>query len=148
MVCKEWGKPPVSARGAWTTRGITDWNHAKDQLKKHAGSQWHKDALFTSTLARQAEGNSRKKNRAVFLKLLRSVYFLAKNRIPHTTVFPNLIDLQVKNGDDLLEWHLKKNAKNAQYTSKFGVGILLDAIDTWLEKKLLLCLKDSLDPSR
>ena len=77
------------------------------------------------------------------MRLLRSVYFLAKNRIPHTTVFPNLLDLQVENGDSLLEWHMKQSPKNAQYTSKFGVGMLLEAIDTWLEKKLLLSLKDS-----
>ena len=40
------------------------------------------------------------------LKLMQPVYFLAKNRIPHTTVFPDLIELLVANGDTVLEKHL------------------------------------------
>jgi len=27
------GNPPASARGAWTSRGIKDWNHAINLLK-------------------------------------------------------------------------------------------------------------------
>ena len=34
------------------------------------------------------------------------VHFLVKNQIPHTTVFPDLIELLVANGDTLLEKHL------------------------------------------
>ena len=54
-ICCEWGNPPPGSRGAWTSRGITDWNHGKEQLKKHAESQWHKDALVKSTMAKQTE---------------------------------------------------------------------------------------------
>lgn len=91
-------------------RGILDWNHATDMLKKHANSQWHRDASATAAMAQQTESgmsvlemqcssaarelaDKRERNRLVLLRLLRAVYFLVKHRIPHTTVYPDLIEL-------------------------------------------------------
>ena len=62
--------------------------------------------LQCSSAAQQATEH-RQRNRDVLLKLLRSAYFLDKNRIPHTTVYPHLVNLQVANGDNLLEQHIK-----------------------------------------
>ena len=158
--CQRWGNCPAGAKGGWTTRGITDWNHATELLRQHADSQWHRDAAATAAMALQAEkGKSvlelqragaakeaaerRQRNRDVLLKLLRSTYFLVKNRIPHTTVYPQLIELQVANGDQILEQHINKNPLNAQYTSKFSTTMLIEAIDIWLDRKLLSSLKSS-----
>ena len=111
-ICLKWGKPPAGSRGAWTTRRITDWNHATELLKQHTEFQWHRDAAATAAMAEQAErGKSilefhctsaakeaaerRQRNREVLLKLLRSVYFLVKNRIRHTTTYSQLVELQV-----------------------------------------------------
>ena len=80
------------------------------------------------------------RNRSIVLKLMRSIYFLAKNKIPHTTVYPNLIALQVANGDGLLEEHL---TRGAQYTSKFSAVMLLETLDAWLERKQLQSLRSS-----
>ena len=55
------------------------------------------------------------------VRLLRAVYFLVKHRIPHTTVFPDLIEFLVVNGDEVLGRHLDECPGNAQYTSKFTV---------------------------
>ena len=74
------------------------------------------------------------------LKLLRSIHLLAKNKIAHTTVYP---DLQVANGDELLEEHVTEGASKAPFTSKYGAVILLEALDTWLERKLLQSLQSS-----
>ena len=53
--------------------------------------------------------------------LLRSAYFLAKNRIPHTTVYPHLVNLQVANGDNLLEQHMaESNYFDSCKSSYFG----------------------------
>ena len=79
----------------------------------------------------------------MLLKLLRSAYFLAKNRIPHTTVYLHLVNLQVANGDNLLEQHIKQNPSNAQYTFKFCMTMLIEAIDTWLVRKVLTSLMSS-----
>ena len=37
----------------------------------------------------------KKENCEFILKLMRSIYFLAKNRIPHSTTYKELIELQV-----------------------------------------------------
>ena len=45
--------------------------------------------------AKQAE-EQKKKNCEIILKMMRSIYFLAKNRIPHLTTYKELIELQVR----------------------------------------------------
>ena len=69
--------------------------------------------------------------------LLSSIYFLIKNRIPHTTTYTQLVELQVANGDEALRRHIEEGASNAQYTSKYSAVMLLEAIDEWVNKKLL-----------
>ena len=139
VICKKYGKPPGNARGAWTTRGITDWNHATEMLKLHNDSKWHKDAAITAQMAQQSDlsvlelqnaasardtKERKKKNQAIILKLLRSIYFLVKHRIPHTTTFNDLLALQVANGDEQLAHHLEQSPGNAMYTSKFSLTSL------------------------
>ena len=158
--CQKWGSPPAGSRGAWTIRGVTDWNHATELLKQHAGSQWHRKAAATAAMAHQAEGGLsvlelqcssaaheatelRQRNREVLLNLLRSTYFLVKNRIPHTTIYLHMIELQVTNGDKVLQKHINQGPSNAQYTSSFSLRMFVQAIDTWVERKLQ-SLKSSL----
>ena len=52
-MCQKWGKPPSTASGTWTSRGITDWNHATEWLKNHSESKWHQDAVATARMAEQ-----------------------------------------------------------------------------------------------
>ena len=77
--------------------------------------------------ARQAE-EQKKKNREIILKLMRSIYFLSKNRIHHSTTLKELIELQVLNGDELLEKPLSEGPSNAQYTSRFSARVSIEAI--------------------
>ena len=51
--------------------------------------------------------------------------------------------MQIANGDDLLKQHVEQGASNAQYTSKFSSVSLIEAIDTWIERRLLSSLKTS-----
>ena len=51
--------------------------------------------LQYSAAAKEAE-ERRAKNRNIVLKLLRSIYFLAKNRLPLTTTFDPLVWLQME----------------------------------------------------
>ena len=89
--------------------------------------------LQCSAAAKEA-ADTVQRNRSILLKLMRSIYFLAKNRIPHTTEYPHLVALQVANGDELLEEHIKKDSSKAQYTSKFSSTMLLESLDTWLDR--------------
>ena len=66
-----------------------------------------------------------------------SIYFLAKNRLPLTATFDRLVQLQITNGDELLQQHVKGGPQNAQYTSKFSAVMLLEAINSWLDRKLI-----------
>ena len=151
-VCMKWSHPSAGSRGAWTSKRISDWSHATEVLKLHGESQCHRDAAVSASMSQQAEREKSilelqcsaaakqaasrvEKYRSIMVKLMRSVYFLAKNMIPHTTVYTNLIALQVANGDGLLEEHITQGASNAKYTSKYSVVMLLEALNTWLERK-------------
>ena len=127
------GRPP-SAKGASTVRGIRNWSHGAEMLKQHNSSQWHKDAVVASQNAAsgrdvfsmqlagaaKAQEEKRVKNLSIILKLLRSVYFMAKEHVPHSTTFTDLVGLQIENGDDTLKQHVESGAGNAQYTSSFS----------------------------
>ena len=144
------GKATSKCKGGWTTRGIVDWNHTTELLKQHSGSKWHQDSSITVRMAKHVEQQNviemqcvakqaeeqKKKNREIILKLMRSIYFLAKNCLPHSTTYKKLIELQVHNGDELLEKHLSEGPSNAQYTSRFSARLLIDAINIWIERKL------------
>ena len=54
-----------------------------------------------------------------------------------------MIQLQIENGDEVLKQHVELGRLNAQYTSNYSVVTLLDAIDTWLDKKLVSSLASS-----
>ena len=92
--------------------------------------------------AKQAE-EQKKKNREIVLKLMRSIYFLAKNLIPHSTTYKELIELQVPNSNAFLEKHLSEGPSNAHYTSRFSARVLIEAIDIWIERKLMCSLQES-----
>lgn len=157
--CQKSGNSPITARGAWTSRGIKDWNHATEQLKLHSQSKWHRDSVVYVRMSEQGEKQSviqiysaaaakeeeerRQRNRATLLKLLRSIYFLAKHRMPLTTLYNDLVKLQIENGDMVLKQHIKHGPQNAQCTSNFSAVTLLEAIDTWLEQRLLQSLRSA-----
>ena len=46
-------------------------------------------------------------------------------------------------GDELLEKHLSEGPSNAQYTSRFSNRVLIEAIDIWIERKLMCSLQES-----
>ncbi len=52
-LCQKIGKPPANALGAWTSRGVSDWNHGTKMLKLHNDSKWHKDVAMMARIAEQ-----------------------------------------------------------------------------------------------
>ena len=76
-------------------------------MAQHAEGGKSVPELHCSSAALEA-AERRQRNRDVLLKLLRSAYFLVKNRIPHMTAYPQLIELQVANGDKVLEHHITR----------------------------------------
>ena len=84
-----------------------------------------------------------KRKRIVRLFIDEIKYFLAMKCIPRSTTNKELIELQVLNGNELLEKHLSEGPSNAQYTSRFSARVLIEAIDIWIERKLMCTLQES-----
>ena len=155
-VCKKHGNPPVQSRGAWVQRAINNWIKATELMNKHALSEWHKAAVEKEVFAKMAERHGdiiegmvkvseeeKRRNLELIKKLVRSLYFLVKHRIPHTTTFSDLITLQVDNGDKQLEQHKDAGARNASYMSSLSIGEFLNSISHHLEQGLLSRLRKS-----
>ena len=154
--CKKYGKPPVVARGAWTSRPVHNWVKATELLKKHEQSDWHLASVEAQALAESAKRKGdivermlaateaeRRKNRELIKMLTRSLYFLVKHRMPHTTTFEDLIMLQIDNGSEQLETHKRTCPSNATYVSKATTTELLSSISHCIEEGLLTHLKSS-----
>ena len=93
-------------------------------LKQHSGSKWHQDSSITARMAKHVEQQNiiemqcagvakqaeeqKKRNREIILNLIRSIYFLAKNRISHSTTYKELIELQVLMATNFLKSILVK----------------------------------------
>ena len=50
-ICKKYGKPPPSARGAWVSKPISNWVKATELLRQHEKSEWHLAAVEVQALA-------------------------------------------------------------------------------------------------
>ena len=150
---KKYGKPPVQARGAWVQRPVANWVKATELLNKHDKSEWHKVALekrmvvegatihgdILQRMARVSEEDKRR-NLELIKKLIRSLYFLIKYRMPHMTTFTDLITLQIDNGDEHPKVH-KMNAGNASYMSKISTAEFLSSISHFIEQTILCRMK-------
>ena len=122
-VCNAFGNPPVQAQGAWVTRPINNWVKATALLSRHEKSEWHLAGVkkgtspFFSWAQRCSRANvfcqwrGKKANCELMKKLIQSLYFLVKHHIPHTTIFEDLVILQIENGDVKLQSHRKNCLK-------------------------------------
>ena len=141
-VCMKWYHPSVGSRWAWSSKGITDW-HQASVIKSTWRVMVSQRCCFHSKYvtsgrtrkirltAKQAE-NRVNGNPSIIYKLMRSAFILAKNMIPCTIVYTNIIAFQAANGD-----HITHGASNAQYTSKYSAMMFLEALNTWLLRKQL-----------
>ena len=148
--CQKFGKPLVVARGAWVSRHINNWVKATELLAKHSKSEWHLASVEAQVLADSAKKSGyvvermvvssemdRKRNRELVKKLARSLFFLVKHRMLHTTLFEDLIHLQIDNGNEQLEEQLRAAPSNATYLSKVTTAELLSSISHCIEASLL-----------
>ena len=93
--------------------------------------------------AKQAEEKRKRIVRLFLIILMRSIYFLAMNRIPQPNTYKELIELQVLNGNELLEKLLSEGPSNAQYSSRLSAMVFIEAIDIWVERKIMCSLQES-----
>ncbi|KAJ8040842.1 52 kDa repressor of the inhibitor of the protein kinase [Holothuria leucospilota] len=142
--------------GAWVTVPVSNWKKGKEKIKSHRGSLLHRNAVALLEAKKQAEkqghvlqlasegmSKQREENRTLIKKLLRVVYFLAKQRIAHFTNFEGAVELVVECGDAELQKHMSLAAKNATYISNQMIEEYVQALGTWLEGEILASLKES-----
>ncbi len=155
-ICKRFGKPPPSARGAWVSKPVANWVKATELLRQHERSEWHLAAVEVKALASVAQTSGdiiermsvisdeeRKKNRSLIKILLRSLHYLVINHSPHTTMFDGIIQLQIDNGIEQLESHKQSSPSNATYLSKFSTAEFLKSISFHIEDNILVRFKSS-----
>jgi len=117
------------------------------KLLKHANSENHAKALALNELFLHGknepihtqmiqQSNSEKiQNRINFSSFVHSVYFLAKEEIPHTTKYEPLLNKVVlKQNQSLLEW-VEKQSDRSNYMSKNTAIEILNCIGTVLETR-------------
>ena len=155
-ICTKFGKPPPQSHGAWVTRAIRNWGKATELFSNHERSEWHRASVEAQVLSETAEKHGdvmdkllaaseieRQQNRELVKKLIRSLYFLVTNRIPHMTTFGGLIQLQIDNGNEQLKQHKLECPSNATYLSKLSIAELLKSISHVIEQGLLARLQAS-----
>ena len=76
-------------------------------------------------------------------KLVRSLYFLVKHHVPHTTMFEGVITLQIETSDIKLKYHRENCPRNATYESYATVVDLVESIGKILESNLMSSFKAS-----
>ena len=96
----------------------------------------------TIDLIVSASSEQRAENRTVLKKLLRCTYYLAKNRIAHTTNFAELVEHVIACGaDDLQRFVHDEVRRNAKYTFTTATTDFITSIACWVEEELLQSLK-------
>ena len=68
------------------------------------------------------------------IKVLLCTHFLARQHIPHTTNFDQLVDLVLSCGSEDLKQFADRAGRNATYTSTDAVFDFIEAIGTWVDE--------------
>ena len=140
--CKKHNKTPF---------GCTVWNLTPckrvrlPSVKDHEISHEHKDSVKLEIMSCMDVSAQLSKPVAVredaMIQAFQCLYWLCKQRIPHTTNFEKLLDLATLLGLDIKGNISKGN--NAKYTSNMAIAEFLECINEVLEQEILSELKAS-----
>jgi len=83
----------------------------------------------------------KQRNRTFLKKLLRSLYFLVKHRIPHSNTFEGLITLQIENGDIQLRSHREKCLLSSFNSSTYFSLMADESTDASSKEELSICAR-------
>ena len=141
-LCTRHGTKQRNNSGTWTSKPCTYLR--KDMLKRHKESKMHKsaEAAETQRVAARRDGGIVQAfsaqvmmNRKALIGALKSLYWLVKEEIAHTTKFSSLMDLAIHLGSDYLrELNL---GKNAHYTSEQTIRELLYCLSSVIGERIV-----------
>ena len=138
-LCQKRGNPPATARGAWSS-GELKIGTMQVSNSKTTASQNGTDAVIHVQMAEQGEQQS-----VVQLQCSAAAANKEQNHSSKATLSTSCPKIVCLLQPHMSNWfrHVKEGPQNAQYTSKFSAMMLLDAIDTWLDRKLMASLASS-----
>ena len=138
------------SQGVFINKPFTNYRNATGntgKLSKHASSGKHREAVGLNAMYSQAKDkpihavlvqqsdSARIQNRKSLSILVHSVYFLAKEEIPHTTKYePLLRNAVLKNNQSIHEW-FEKQSERSSYMSKTTAMELLHCIGNVLDNR-------------
>ena len=148
--CEKFGTVSQSSGGVWRDSPFSNWKKAWEKSRAHEKTQVHKLASERALaaenarrhgsvieLCRSSVAKEKALNQDVIKKLIRCVYFLAKNRLPHTTTYTELVDVVIECGGEAVRKFMAEASKNATYLSAVRLTQLIAVIAEWQEKQLL-----------
>ena len=148
--CEKFGTVSQSSGGVWRDSPFSNWKKAWEKSRAHEKTQVHKLASERALaaenarrhgsvieLCRSSVAKEKAQNQDVIKKLIRCVYFLAKNRLPHTTTYTELVDVVIECGGEAVRKFMAEASKNATYLSAVSLTQFIVVIAEWQEKQLL-----------
>lgn len=143
-ICAKYNKTPRNGRGSWTK--VPCFTLRKDKIKRHENSRMHKAAISLEAdragggIAQAFSGLITCEMKAA-VGCCKCIYWLCKNEIPHTTVYPNLLELAEQLGCEYFK--ALKVGRNATYTSPQIVEEFIGVINNIIETNTLNVFKES-----
>ena len=152
------GKLKDSAADAFVSKGFTNWKDATVTLKKHQQTKCHKDAVDTiitipsttkdvGELLYKEHAKEKEINRRMFIKIVTSIKFLAKQGISlhgdgdkEYGNFIQLLRLRADDDPDLAAWLQRKQNK---YTSHEIRNEILKTMALSILRNIASCLQQS-----
>ena len=142
QLCMKYGKLPRNGSGKWVQVGVTLLR--QDKIRRHECSLMHRDAQrckreenearVTGGIRGVIEAGMTRERKAV-IGALKCLYFLAKNKLPHTTKFATLLDLAINLGCDYMK-ELRRGG-NASYRSEQTVSEFLFSLSDCIKQDIL-----------
>ncbi|KAK3086416.1 hypothetical protein FSP39_018175 [Pinctada imbricata] len=146
--CKKYGMQPKNGSDVWIKNPCM--TVTKDCIQRHAKSKMHLDAVCRETnaiLASKGQGitssfaQQSSLEKTALIGAFKSMYWLAKEEIAHTTHFASLIDLAKSLGCDYL--NTLKKGDNVNYTSQRTMQDILQCLSEQIRTPILDDLKES-----
>ena len=144
-LCSKYDKTPRNGKGSWSR--VPCCTLRKDKMKKHERSCMHKASTALEAESRGGGIRQALKERMscemkVAIGCCKCVYWLCKNELPHTTTYPNLLELAENLGCEYFK--ALRVGRDATYTSPQIVDEFLGVINKIVERNTLAEFKESL----
>ena len=101
-LCEEFNKIPRNGSGVWVTKGCKSFRYDKIMAHEQYASHNEAERDGAAKLASESSGGIRvalqeaiSQERRAVIGALKYIYFLTKNKLPHTTTFSELLDLAI-----------------------------------------------------